>query len=345
MKVKTLSRKAEDFTREKPTDLQPVARSTKPSLHPFEKAREYARALNAVKLDKHFSKPFLASLEGHVDGVCAMAKCTATLNVLATGGCDGELIQWRLSQREPSWRVRAHRGFCRGVAYSPDGRALLSCGDDKVVKLWAPAESRDVRTTYLSAHTVVDIDAHWDGELFATAGTELQIWDLARAKPTHSFAWGSGSFTRLRFNPVERSVVLGLSSDRGITLHDLRAGSALRKITTQTRANACAWNPMEAFNFVLASEDHNLYSFDMRKPDRALMVHEDHVAPVLDVDFSPTGTEFASGSYDRSVRLWGSQDGRSRQCYHTRRMQRIFCVRVSADASFVLTGSDDTNVR
>ena len=31
--------------------------------------------------------------------------------------------------------------------------------------------------------------------------------------------------------------------------------------------------------------------------------------------------------------------------YHARRMQRIFCVEFSADAQYVLSGSDDTNVR
>ena len=31
--------------------------------------------------------------------------------------------------------------------------------------------------------------------------------------------------------------------------------------------------------------------------------------------------------------------------YHTKRMQRIFCVNFSADARFVLSGSDDTNIR
>jgi WD repeat and SOF domain-containing protein 1 len=237
MKVKTLSRKTEDFARERPSDLQPVQRSTKPSLHPFEKAREYARALNAVKLDKHFAKPFVAALEGHVDGVCAMAKCASMINELTTGGCDGELIRWRLSAREPVWRVRAHRGFVRGATYGHghDGLTLLTCGDDKIVKRWAPDSSREPTATYLSAHTTMDIDAHWDGELFATAGTELQIWDVARAKPTASYSWGSGSFTRVRFNPVERSVLLGLSSDRGITLHDLRAGSALRKVRARAR--------------------------------------------------------------------------------------------------------------
>jgi WD repeat and SOF domain-containing protein 1 len=37
--------------------------------------------------------------------------------------------------------------------------------------------------------------------------------------------------------------------------------------------------------------------------------------------------------------------GRSREAYHTKRMQRIFCVNYSADARFVMSGSDDTNIR
>ena len=33
------------------------------------------------------------------------------------------------------------------------------------------------------------------------------------------------------------------------------------------------------------------------------------------------------------------------QVYHTRRMQRVFAVRFSGDASYVFSGSDDMNVR
>jgi WD repeat and SOF domain-containing protein 1 len=43
------------------------------------------------------------------------------------------------------------------------------------------------------------------------------------------------------------------------------------------RGNAVAWNPMEAFNLSVASEDHNVYTFDMRRLDTALNVHQDHV--------------------------------------------------------------------
>lgn len=53
-----------------------------------------------------------------------------------------------------------------------------------------------------------------------------------------------------------------------------RAGKALRKLVMQMRANSVAWNPMEAFNFTAASEDCNLYSYDMRKLASATCVHQ-----------------------------------------------------------------------
>lgn len=65
---------------------------------------------------------------------------------------------------------------------------------------------------------------------------------------------------------------------------------------------------------------------------QALMIHKDHVSAVMDVSFSPTGQEFASGSYDRTVRVFPHRAGRSREVYHTKRMQRVFCVNFSADA-------------
>jgi WD repeat and SOF domain-containing protein 1 len=119
----------------------------------------------------------------------------------------------------------------------------------------------------------------------------------------------------------------------------------MKKFVLPMKSNKVAWNPMEPFNFALANEDHNVYSFDMRKLEKALMIHKDHVSAVMDVAFSPTGREFATGSYDRTLRIFKVTDGRSREVYHTKRMQRIFCVNYSADARFVLSGSDDTNVR
>lgn len=70
------------------------------------------------------------------------------------------------------------------------------------------------------------------------------------------------------------------------------------------------------------------------------MIHKDHVSAVMDVSFSPTGQEFASGSYDRTVRVFPHRSGRSREVYHTKRMQRVFCVNFSADARCVVYVGD-----
>lgn len=42
------------------------------------------------------------------------------------------------------------------------------------------------------------------------------------------------------------------------------------------------------------------------------MVHMDHVSAVLDVDYSPTGKEFVSASFDKSVRIFPVDKGHSR---------------------------------
>ena len=63
-------------------------------------------------------------------------------------------------------------------------------------------------------------------------------------------------------------------SDRSVALYDLRHSTPVRKIVMQTKTNAMSWNPMEPLNFVVANEDCNLYSYDMRKLDTAFCVHE-----------------------------------------------------------------------
>jgi len=74
-------------------------------------------------------------------------------------------------------------------------------------------------------------------------------------------------------------------------------------------------------------------------------MHKDHVEAVMDVDYSPTGREFVSGSYDKTVRIFPSNHAHSREVYHTKSMQRVMCVQWSADSKYLLTGSDEMNIR
>jgi WD repeat and SOF domain-containing protein 1 len=161
----------------------------------------------------------------------------------------------------------------------------------------------------------------------------------------HSFEWGADTINTVKFSPVEHNLLISTASDRNIILYDVRARSPLKKLIMKMQTNAVAFNPQEAFYFTTANEDHNCYTFDMRKLDHAVTIHEDHVSAVIALDYAPTGKEFVTGSYDRTMRIFPSHGGHAREIYHTKRMQRIFAVKFTADNKYVLSGSDDTNLR
>ncbi|KAL9340007.1 hypothetical protein Peur_066226 [Populus x canadensis] len=357
MKVKVISRSTDEFTRERSQDLQRVFHNFDPNLRTQEKAVEYQRALNAAKLDKIFARPFIGAMDGHIDAVSCMAKNPNYLKGIFSGSMDGDIRLWDIANRRTVCRFPGHQGAVRGLTASTDGSTLVSCGTDCTVRLWnVPVAtimesgnssdcSSEPRAVYMGENAYWAVDHQWSGDLFATAGAQVDIWNHNRSQPVNSFKWGTDSVISVRFNPGEPNLLATSASDRSIMLYDLRVSSPARKLIMRTKTNSISWNPMEPMNFTAANEDCNCYSYDARKFNEAKCVHKDHVSAVMDIDFSPTGREFVTGSYDRTVRIFQYNGGHSREIYHTKRMQRVFCVKFSCDASYVISGSDDTNLR
>ncbi|KAA8498895.1 DDB1- and CUL4-associated factor 13 [Porphyridium purpureum] len=203
---------------------------------------------------------------------------------------------------------------------------------------------------FMASMPLSSVDAHWrDPSLFVTSSDAVELWDVGRSKPIQRLSWGADAVHKVRYNPVEQNLLASLGADRSIVIYDVRLKTPVRKLVLSMRSNAVAWNPIEAFNFSVANEDHNVYTYDMRKLSRAKGIHTDHVRAVMDLDYSPTGTEIVTGSYDQTVRLFDLRDEqfgrRSREAYYTRRMQRVFGVNFSADAQMVMSASDDGDIR
>ena len=83
----------------------------------------------------------------------------------------------------------------------------------------------------------------------------------------------------------------------------------------------------------------------MRKLEEPKMIHKDHLSAILDIDFAPTGKEFVAASFDKTIRIFPYNDGRSREVYHTKRMQQVNAILYTNDAKYIVSGSEDTNVR
>ncbi|KAI0342518.1 WD40 repeat-like protein [Trametopsis cervina] len=343
----------------RPGDPTPTSRNLDPLMHPFAKARERTRALNAVKIDRIFAKPFVAALEGHIDAVETMSRRPDSLTAVASGSWDGGLIVHDVAQRTKLLHVEAaHKGKVSGVCFADETR-LLSCGVDRNIKLWdtretgldengaGPSEARKPLSIFPGKTAFNSIDHHRSDALFATASSIVQVWDENKSAPISNltFPTSTETISAVRFNLSESSVLASIGSDRTFTLYDIRTGKAERRVVMQMRSNALAWSPTFPTSVLLASEDHNLYTFDVRSLTEPTHIYKGHVAAVTSCDWSPTGLEFVSGGWDRTVRIWKERVGTQPEVYHTKRMQRITSTIFTADARFVLSGSDDGNLR
>jgi len=344
----------------RPGDPTPTSRNLDPLMHPFARARERMRALNAAKMERIFAKPFVAALEGHVDAVEVMARKPQTIDMVASGSWDGGLILHDISRRTQVLHVEgAHKGKVSGICFA-DSERLLSCGVDRNVKLWnilpspedddseaGPSTGRKPLNVYPGKTAFNSIDHHRSDPLFATASNLVQIWDETKSAPVSNltFPTSTETITAVRFNLSESSVLASIGSDRTFTLYDIRTGKAERRVIMQMRSNSLAWSPTFPTSLLLASEDHNLYTFDIRALKTPTQIYKAHVAAVMSCDWSPTGTELVSGGWDRTVRIWKEGVGTAPEVYHTKRMQRVTSTLYTADARYVLSGSDDGNVR
>lgn len=356
-KINVLSRNPDQYMRETKNDLHKVQRNYDPALHPFEASREYKMALNSVKLERVFAKPFIGSLT-HTEGVSAMCRHPSRLSCVFTGTVEGELRLWDVPQKKCEWTVQAHNGQVWSIVAAPDGDSFFTVGNDKTIKKWSLDKAKEGDhdlpvDTWLSDTIVTGISHHRYKNEFITCGDRVLLWDASNKAPKFSYDWSTSgdkndaSVVSIKFNPVETNLFASSDYANNIVLYDTRA-KEVKKLKMNFRVNALAWNPMEAFILTAASEDYNAYSYDIRKlntQQQVVNIHEGHTAAVLDVDYAPTGKEFCTASYDKSIRIFRTEEGHSRDVYHTKRMFKVSCVLWSGDNKFILSGSSDHNVR
>ena len=228
------------------------------------------------------------------------------------------------------------------ICYSENGENILTIGDDGMINvfnkknLFVQRENfyKNSIDNFLKKYLPIlvydnkgfleSIVHNFKEKMFATGGNVVNIWNYERNSPIQTFKNVKDGFLKVKFNCSESNILLSTGYDRSITLYDLRTSNPLKSLTLKNKSACACWNPQEPFNFTLGNEDSNCYTFDMRNLEKISMIHKDHILSILSIDYSPTGKEFVTGSFDKTIRIFDVNSGFSREYFHTKRMQKVY---------------------
>lgn len=261
----------------------------------FQPQREYVRAVKAAKLHQIFAKPFIGALDEHQDAISALQIVPHRLGIALSASHDGTIKVWDLPNQRSLWTIEpenTHNGVISAIAHCSGSQdSFLSAGYDGVVNKWplnidavggGDSAQKPVQK-YRSEDSVLDIDHHYSDPIFCTATASINVWNEDRSTPIHSYEWvgdSTDTINRVRFNNVQTDLIGACSKDKSFMIYDTRIGNAIGKTIMKNRPNSFAWNPYTPEQFTIASDDFQLYTFDMRNLNQTQHIFRDHVGPV-----------------------------------------------------------------
>ena len=240
--------------------------------------------------------------------------------------------------------LKGHTACVRSVAFSTDGKQVVSGSDDKIVRLWDAVTGAVLQT--LEGHTAyVRSVAFSTNNKQVVSGSDdktVRLWDTvtgAVLQTLESHIYGVNS---VAFSPDGKQVVSG-SDDKTVRLWDAVTGAVLQTLEGHTAYVRSVAFSADGKQVISGSWDTTVRLWDA-VTGTTLQVLEGHTRFVNSVAFSADGSQVVSGSSDKTVQLWDAATGAALQTLkgHT---DYVDSVAISADGKQVVSGSWDKTIR
>lgn len=198
-----------------------------------------------------------------------------------------------------------HTDAVTQAVFSPDGQTVLSAGWDNRIILWSASTGQPIGQPMASPSGLVGVAFSPDGSRFAsTGGKSVVMWDTLSHQPLGGrFNSESEEFVHVAFSPGGK--MLAASTDA-------YGGHPARVVLWDLASHQRVGDPIEAATFAFSPDDdllavgryEDLLIYDLRSHRVIKRALSGHAKNISSVAFNRQGTIVATGSEDKTVRLW-----------------------------------------
>jgi len=230
------------------------------------------------------------------------------------------------------------------VAFSPEGRYLLTGSDDHQARLWEAATGKLVRLFAGHTGAVDSVAFSPDGQYVLTGSEDktARLWEAATGREVSEFVGHADFVLSVAFSPDGQYVLTG-SFDNTARLWETTTGREVRRFTGHADALFSVAVSPDGQYVLTGSRDKTARLWEAAT-GREVRPFTGHTGPVVSVAFSPDSRYVLTGSLDNTARLWEAATGQEVQRF-TGHRDIIMSAAFSPNGQYVLTGSRDKTAR
>jgi len=237
-----------------------------------------------------------------------------------------------------------HTAPIESIAFSLDGRFIVSGGGDKTVRLWECARQRLLAKFEGHTESVCSVAFSPDGTFVASAAGKsndsvIRLWECAKQQLFAKF--DAGLIRSIAFSPNGKFIVLG-GVDTNIKIWENETQKLSVLPVRHANVNIIAFSPDG--RFVVSAGIGTTIRLWKFENWQLLATLEGHANTVNSVAFSPDNKIIAAGSADRTVCLWECKTQKLLAVLEGH-SQDIRSVAFSTDNKTIASGSFDRTVR